>query len=288
MDVLLHLGAHKTATTFLQMHWQACNPRAAQAGAFAPRLEEVRRRMTPAAQVSSRHTRHSATADAHQFLDELAAGWHRVVISDENILGTSRGNFAGGALYGQARERLSAIHDLLGGRRTTVLLSVRSYADFLSSSYCEVLRHGKFAPFRSMLGRLDVAQRGWSDVVEDIAQALAGASILVWRYEDLEAIQPRLTETVLQVRAAEQPAPPKGRPRQSFTQQAIDAATAAYETDGVDAAGQALARAARRPRDPRLVKFDPWSPEERAALDAAYTCSCTKLATMSGVEFVAA
>lgn len=139
MDVILHLGAHRTATTAFQtaLRLQArglalqgmavWTPHVTRAGLFAgilpgPGLS------APARQLDRARGRIAvALARAEQ------AGMTRVLITDENILGTPRGNIKARALYPAAGFRVARHGHALGPQLRHVHLTLRPLDSYWAS-----------------------------------------------------------------------------------------------------------------------------------------------------------
>lgn len=282
MSVVIHLGVHKTATTFLQAHWAVCARQPWATAVSAPALDAVREALTPAVDGKASSQLRSR---ASRWLTDLAASHHRLVISDENLIGTSLGNFQAKTLYPRARERLQQLGSLLPSGELTVLLSLRGYADYLSSAYCEVLRHTPFRPFRARVAGLDVGKRGWVELVRDVQAALPHARLVVWCYEDFAALAPALTGWMFDRPVADLPSAPTQRYRASFSQPAVEAATVVHRALGPEQATDLLPELASAMPVSTHGAFSPWDAVERAALDRAYDSALETMAGLPGVAF---
>ena len=277
----LHLGAHKTASTHLQKYWFACN--ALADGVHCPPLEAVRAHVTPVAA----HAAPAALRGARRWLEGLCEGRRRVVLSDENILGTCDANFARQALYPDARARLERLAPLLADRPLRVLISVRGYADYLRSAWCEVIRHTPYRPFReAYLGMQDLARR-WEHVVGDVAEALPHAAIECWRYEDLEDVQPLLTASLFDLEPARLPAGDDRRERRSFPRLAVRLLDDIHARHGAATATLVRPSVEKIVSKPDMARFDPWTAEESAAFRRADAGSLAALRALPRVRFLA-
>jgi hypothetical protein len=158
--IRFHIGAHKTATTHLQMTLAGC--------AFRSGMRYVplnRLRMTLTSPVRK---------------NRLHLPWHRWydgtwLFSDENILGTTANGLH---MYPDPAHALRYFRDC----ELRVFLCVRSYDTFLASAYGERLWRHPCQPFPG-----ELPARRWTDMVADLQHGLPGIPIYIWRYEDYRA-----------------------------------------------------------------------------------------------------
>lgn len=158
--IRFHIGAHKTATTHLQMTLASCT--------FRPGM----------CYVPLKWLRWTLTSPVRKHRPRLP--WHRWykgtwLFSDENIMGTSA---SGLRLYPDPARALHYFKDC----ELSVFLCVRSYDTFLPSAYGEGLWRHPYQPFPD-----GITARRWIDIVSDLQQALPGTPIHVWCYEDYRA-----------------------------------------------------------------------------------------------------
>lgn len=110
-------------------------------------------------------------------------GMERVVISEENMIGTMMKNFAHARLYGQAGQRLSRFAPAFGGHRLRIGIAIRSYETYWASALAFRIKNGNASPHADMLDRLTTQPRRWRHVIEDAARAFPEAEINVWSFE---------------------------------------------------------------------------------------------------------
>lgn len=184
IDVVLHLGAHGTATGSFQDHLRRntallaaqrigfWGPRRTQAGLFAHVMSTDGRRDV----VSQR---------VQRLLDRgRRVGHDRVVISDANMIGTLTDNIAKAALYPDAGPRMARFAHLFGGAVTTVVICPRSLELYWCSALASAVQAGAAVPERSTLRQIAFGRRGWRDVIADIAEALPDARFKILPFEE--------------------------------------------------------------------------------------------------------
>jgi len=272
MKIVLHLGAHKTASTYLQKCLAQSGGRLAASAIAYQGPRELRPYLT---NWPARHARSEAEriADAMAWLFDTAEekGLQRLILSEEQFLGTLRPLMQGGTLYETLGESLAPVVRAMQGRPFEIVMALRGYDEFFASAYCQVLRGWRFQRFGAGLREhfLD-HPRGWADVVADIAALCpAETPIRLWRYEDFEAV-----EDDIFLALAGPAAPPtrriKGRPLQRPAHRAV-AALHDMATRGFIPDARTIKRVFEEtPPGPVAPRFAPWTREERRHFESRY------------------
>ncbi|UWQ20654.1 hypothetical protein [Jannaschia sp. W003] len=260
MELILHLGAHRTATSSLQRLLDLNEAALAAAGvaAWTPRLT----RSGVMAGLMGDPGRRDARRDLAAFRsagrvslrqEALAArGVRRLVISDENMLGGLRENRALAKLYPTAAARLERVTAALGAP-ARVHLAIRAPDAWWTSAFVHLMLRGHRPPDADTLAAAVRARRGWRQVVEDVAAAFPGAALSVWSYEDWGARPGETFEHVTGVAPARAGVPVvNGSPTAAALQQRLG-------EEGHAASLPALAGA-----------YAPFTPDQRAELRARH------------------
>lgn len=202
MDLILHLGAHRTGSTALLRCLMRSERVLAAEGLSIwphktqralPRLAE-----TPLLYALSLIGDASAAKPLDRLRAEIArrlavaqkAGAKRLLLSEENMLGPMRESLMEAALYPVVADRLTAYASILPTEPCRIGLALRSYTGYWLSSYIYVLRRHALPRFSEIAPALASGPRGWADVVEDIMTVFPKAEILLWRQEDLATDMP--------------------------------------------------------------------------------------------------
>lgn len=191
VKILLHLGAHRTATTTFQSGlersaagladlglavWTPKRTRSGLLSGLIHRPEDVTEQIE--------RQGHRATGVIRIELERLArSGMRQVLISEENVIGAARNNLRQERLYPLVDERLLRFRRAFDGHALRIGLSVRSYDTYWASCYAFAVARGHRLPGPGMLDRLVTQPRRWIDVIHDIARGLPGAEIMVWPFE---------------------------------------------------------------------------------------------------------
>lgn len=190
MEIILHLGAHRTASTSFQHYlrrnaetlaksgigvWGPLRTRDGLLTGVVPASGSPR---APAQQLARATGRVSiALTKAEQ------TGTAQLVVSDENMLGAPRRNLRHSALYDDAGQRMARFAQAFGPRVTRVVLSIRAQDSYWGSALAFAVARGHRVPRRDDLDRLVTSPRHWRDVIADVACACPGADIHVLPYE---------------------------------------------------------------------------------------------------------
>ena len=189
MDVILHLGAHRCATTSFQNYLrQNSDGLLAQGvGFWGPRRirNGLFRGILPgpgAARGRDLHRRGVGRVRMH-LTRSAGLGLGSLLVSDENMLGGMRGNLAMADLYCGTGERMARYGEAFDGQISTVALNIRSLDSYWTSVLGYGLTRGRGMPEPALLRRLATSQRSWRDVITDLACALPDAQIWALPFE---------------------------------------------------------------------------------------------------------
>lgn len=279
MEIVLHLGSHKTATTFLQ-ETLAANQHVLDSHQIAFVPPSIYRPMVLGA--TSRYRvfnrlsmiRRVRKKRSVAALIETAerAGKRRLVLSEEILIGTLDKILLGTWFYDRCREELHDVMAAFDGRPVKMLFAVRRYAEYFPSAYAQALKAGTFVPFDDGLKlRLLRQTRGWPEVVADIADILPGGSeLVIWQYEAMVLHQRQVLEQFVGSQAAGALIPTDRRPMQGASSRAIARLENINKTEG--SPNQRRIRQVMRfnRREKGFKPFNPWSEGERRLLEARY------------------
>lgn len=191
MEISLHIGAHRNATTTLQQFLdrnrlslrqsgvEVWTPERTRNGLFSGLVE---RPEDITELIERRGARSSGLIGIE--LELLArAGRRQVLISEENMIGSTRNNLRQVRLYPLADERLLRFKPAFGHRLRRIGLSIRSYDTFWASSLAFGIGQGFRMPMADDLDHYITQPRRWRDVIRDVAAVFPGVEIVVWPFE---------------------------------------------------------------------------------------------------------
>ncbi len=193
MDVILHIGAHRTASTSFQ-HYMTANARRLRAGRVAflgPRdtRDGLLTGVVPVAgRLSAQEQLDRARGRVAIKLTKLRArGVTHVIFSDENMIGAPRHNLRQRSLYPDIGFRLLRLAAVFDGQVSRLCLSIRGLDSYWMSSLAFGVARGHRLPDADTLDALAQAPRSWRDVITDAACAFPGIQICVMPHETFAA-----------------------------------------------------------------------------------------------------
>lgn len=191
LNVVLHVGAHRTGTTSLQGMLAAQKPTLEAAGIQTWCPDETRtglfgglfRHPSRLTRESLRRARQSAgRAQMRLALAEID-GFRHLIVSEENMIGCIMDNLSTERLYAQAGDRLARFVPCVAGRKVTIALSIRSYDSYWASALTYGLLRGRPVPSVEDLDRLVTQPRRWRHVAQELMRAFPQARVVVWPFE---------------------------------------------------------------------------------------------------------
>jgi hypothetical protein len=189
MKFHIHIGAHKTATTFIQSSLADDRQALAEAGIAMPGIWKVRK------QFSNAFDRLSWLDPVGSFLTRphlkrkldglIQDGGDRetFILSDENLAGLISANYWTGGLYRRAGARVKILNGLLAPAEPHYFICIRRYPEYLTSSWLQLAARGRAPSFESYLRRLAPARVSWADMVASVAKAAGSSRVTVWTYD---------------------------------------------------------------------------------------------------------
>jgi hypothetical protein len=277
VKIHLHLGAHKTGTTYMQAALAANREPLAEAGVGFLPLTPFRNAITQNL-MSLGPGEFSARKLIERFLPNgRQTGDGGIVMSDENLIGSPGELVRTGILYQNARLRSEQLQRILAGHEVALFFSVRSYDTYFASMYCEALRHSKeFIRFVDFRARINNERSRWPVVLEEILAGMQPSDVYLWRYEDFRPNAAQIIRRLAFGRDA--PADGGGAERLSFSQTAVDVLTMIADRHGAATAGQLVNTFSDKlPKGAEFETFDPWTDRQRRELTVAYEEDCAAI-----------
>ncbi len=189
MDVILHLGAHRTATTSFQNYVRAQNDDLARCGEVFWGPRKMRQSALPglfrrtAARKGRNVTKRAEGRIKLLCAQEKVRGTQKILVSDAHILGPWGDNLRHAAMYPGAGERVARVAQAFGSSLRRIVLCIRSQ-DLWWASIC-ALSVARGHPLPGDLKRADISNcsRSWRDVITDVSCAAPAAEIVVLPFE---------------------------------------------------------------------------------------------------------
>lgn len=277
MKIHIHVGVHKTATTYIQNTLHANRAALHAAGIGYVNLWELRSFFT---EKLMSFTPQSFRIEDHlpRFFNNNVPGEIRgLLISEENLIGYCGGLLNSGEPFANAGGRLAQLRKLLAGHDITLFCALRDYHSFLSSGYCEGIRNNqKFVTFETFRSRLRWDKMNWPELLARFEQNLRPSKTLIWRYEDFRKHSKQILNALC-FDAGIDLAPPGGEDAAyaSFSQTTID--TLEVLAQHLDPAiANALINSIGKtfPKSDTCKAYEPWGRSEIKLLQRLYRDDC--------------
>lgn len=265
----LHLGFHKTATTFLQDTLLLNLPTLNAAGVGY--VSRAQMRMT----FKGRFDQFSSQELNATLAEHAGRSLSRLIVSEENICGRLD-SIRTPKKYVRLRHRIARLAAAFPNYKIRVFLGIRPFSDFLPSVYCEYLRRCSFMTFEAFVEPIAVQRLSWYQILLDALQQHVGIRFVIYDFAAFRFIQDRL---LLQLSFGElqHNHPRAARSRESFTREQIDL----IASDPGEIASLIAQFSKQRHRQGQL--FRPFQGDDRVRLLDRYHDDLNRLASHSNV-----
>ena len=161
MSIVIHLGAHKTATTHFQSRLDNSRDFLFQHDINYIPLSTLRREFT------SKLGDEALEAEVRNFLEPELASNH-IIISDENLTGWLPPLAENSEPYPFLQQRVTQALKLLGSDDAIILYTIREPVDYLLSRYFEYIRHAKLIEFNKYCSLESIMQFSWKSTIDQL------------------------------------------------------------------------------------------------------------------------
>lgn len=190
MEIILHVGAHRSATTSFQQYVRAqlAQLEAHSIGFWGP--VRTRKSIFPGLFCHPSNPKETRRAEGRvqmHLAHTRMASVKQLLVSDENMIGASRQCLRQGVLYPAIGDRMARISAAFGGQITRVVMTIRTQDLWWASAAAYTVARGH--PIPSVQQREQIAQgaRTWRDVITDLACAVPDAEVLIMPFEQSAA-----------------------------------------------------------------------------------------------------
>ncbi|PMR68330.1 sulfotransferase domain-containing protein [Halomonas heilongjiangensis] len=187
-DIFLHLGAHKTATTYMQKLFRS-NKKYFDSLDTSLVLKRTLSQHGLHQFMSwrnhvERNLGAKRPAKLERFFVKLASSKSKsVFISYEGLLGSMHLGRSR-TIYPAAEQSIELIKKSFQGKNIKVVFCVRGYADFIESTYNWLVKNGSGKSFDEYLSGVVVEELSWKPVVNALRENFGDENVLLWKYED--------------------------------------------------------------------------------------------------------
>ena len=181
MDVCLHIGLHKTGTTFVQDSLKISRSTLLQSGIFFVPLNQFRNKVTKHIGDSISNQCELEDLVTSFFNDAKRSNCHTMILSDENLIGFP--SQVTNDLYGTAGERLSVLKKVLASHQVKkIVLSVREYSSFYQSLFLEANKNRYISIER--VNKSSLLTFSFFDIVREVEKNFPNSLVEIVFFED--------------------------------------------------------------------------------------------------------
>lgn len=185
MDLILHLGAHRTGASSFRSFLYSQRPRLAEhrielwdpkrtRGGILFGLADPPRSAGAARRAAGRVQLNLKAAERRER--------NMVILSDPNMIGSPRHCLQTRHLYSAVGERMARIHAAFD-RPMRIVIQIRALESWWASALSSLVARGEQVPDALRLAAITQSGRSWRHVISDIACACPKAEILVMPFE---------------------------------------------------------------------------------------------------------
>lgn len=288
-SAVLHIGAHKTATTHLQRSLLSQQQALIDAGIRYYGPANLRRTGKGLGDIFGLNvytkppepTRNRADQADFMFKDG-----HRLILSDENFIGAlhdKQGNIIA-PLYPNTAERIAALASAVGAGPMDVCIGLRNPASFLKSAYSQALMGGLPITFSDYLSKNPLDQIYWPGLVARVRSAAGVGRVTVWAFEDYKwrfhDICSALMGDLVNMRIV----PIPDHVHRGLSEAAV---ARVLSRSGADDPRDVAAKARDTyPVSDEYPAFDPFASSDKAASEAEYAAQLAAIDQIDGVTIL--
>jgi hypothetical protein len=280
MKIHLHIGVHKTATTYIQNRLHANKAALHEAGIGYASLWEFRSFFTEKFMDFVPEEFKLEDLLGRFFGNKVPDNPRGLIISEENLIGYCGGLLNSGNPFASARGRLAHLRTLLRGHEVTMFCAVRSYDTFLSSAYCEGIRNlNSYVPFEEMREKLHWARMQWPHLIDSFEDNLRPEATKLWRFEDFRKHAERILDA-LTFDTGMTLVPPGGKNAEypSYSGLTIETLDVIAKNLGVEVANALIPSIATAfPKGDTYQSFNPWGTNEQKLMRRLYAQDCAAI-----------
>jgi hypothetical protein len=277
LKINLHIGVHKTATTYIQNRLHANKAALHEAGIGYISLWDFRNFFTEKFMEFAPETFRLEDNIWRFFGNKVPDSVEGLIISEENLIGYCGGLLLSGNPFASARGRLAHLRNLLRGHDVTMFCAVRSYDTFLSSAYCEGIRNlNTYVAFDEMREKLHWARMQWPHLIDSFEENLRPDQTLLWRFEDFRSSADQILDalTFSHGIALSQPSG-KNAEYPSYSSRTIETLDVIAKHLGAETANALIPSVASAfPKGDTYPAFNPWSSNEQKLMQRLYEQDC--------------
>lgn len=196
MDIILHVGCHRTGSTSFQHYVRGNRARVmAQGTALWEPYQLHKGLFAEPRMLNGRNLQRRAMGRVRLHAAQARrTGAHQLLVTKENMIGAPRACLRAATLYPAIGERMERLDAAFEGAIARVVMVIRSQDLWWSSVAAYGVGRGHPMPDASRIAALADAPRTWRDVITDMACALPDTQIKVLPFEQFAGRSDKVLE----------------------------------------------------------------------------------------------
>lgn len=183
---VLHLGAHRCATTTFQTFLELNRDALARRGWQVWTPSDTRKGLLDGLTCKPGEETGRMAEGISRVQDRLdAMGRANLLVSEENMIGAPFDNLNSGSLYPGFGARMSRFHAAFNGHVSGIGLAIRRYDDYWASLLSYSVLRGYQMPSQPNLEALTYQRRRWRHLIQELRKLFPNTPINIWHFEDL-------------------------------------------------------------------------------------------------------
>lgn len=204
MEIILHIGAHRCASTTFQSYLRD-NRTALSAqsisywGPYRTRNGLLSGLFPSSGEPNTKKRQNRAEGRIKlRTAERRAAGVRQLLISDENMIGSARHCVRARKLYPAIGQRMAGVSRAFDGKTVRIVLMIRSLDLWWSSAVAYLVGRGHSVPQPEFYQQIAQNPRSWRDVITDLSCAVPEAEIIVMPFEQCMGQPGKMLSTAIQ------------------------------------------------------------------------------------------
>ncbi|NCC60772.1 MAG: hypothetical protein EOM12_07480 [Verrucomicrobiae bacterium] len=203
--LVLHLGAHKTGSTFIQNTMKenssllnSCGVK--YFGGEDARINFTRNIVYPVVGLrESSFSENELEAQCRLLLSEKLEKYNSMFLSNENVLGFCDLIKSSGYIYPKSDQILRFLSKLTDSWDVKLVFLIRNYAEFIESTYVQKIKEGFTYDFEDYQSECSLIKVSWVPIVKRMREIFGGNNVHVIKYEDFKQQQGDYLAEVMEI-----------------------------------------------------------------------------------------
>ena len=207
MDIILHVGSHRTGSTSFQHYLRGNRAHLMAQGTALWEPNMLRKGLfnglfvTPR-MINGRNLQRRAMGRVRLCAAQAKrAGAKQLLVSEENMIGAPRACLRAASLLPAIGERLARLDAAFEGRITRLVMCIRAQDLWWSSVVAYGVGRGHSMPDDTRLAALASSPRTWRDVITDMSCALPDTEICVMPFEQFAGQSDKILQAATGIEA---------------------------------------------------------------------------------------